>query len=182
MNRRTFNRLAASTAVGIWAGTTEAKADVGYSRVAPEEWNLWRCGPISFPNSIHPLVPELAPAGVIMFGNLGADLVIVTPDRIESSEDGRALRAMVRLIRAKLPNALTVPAGSLLPKHRESHLLVVGTHDANSFAHSIQAESAAGFVNDMPQHGYHLRTLPSPYRTDEASSWPLVRIRQEPGT
>lgn len=181
MDRRTFNKLATASAACFWAEATKLHAESEDIRSDPERWSLWRCAPIPFPDSIQPQVPEAIAGSAIEFAGAGTDLTLVLPDSPASNYSGRALQAMVRLIRAKVPRSAVLPAPELLSQHRNGHLLVVGTPETNSFARSLIAQRAPDFMAGIATGGYHLRAINSPFRagrsiilalgSDPSSAW-----------
>lgn len=157
-----------------------------HDRAAPEDWNLWRCAPIPFPDSITPQVPEAVAGAAIEFGQGGADLTIVMPDRNGGDYDHRALLGMVRLIRAKTPRATVVSAAELTSELRARHVLVVGTLAENAFARTALGDKATAFLTGIAAGGYHLQAIDNPDRTgrkiilalgaDAAGAWAVAGV------
>lgn len=155
-------------------------------RAAPASWGLWRCGPMPFPQTMSPLVPELAPDAIVPFARRGADVSIVVPAAAADSRDAAALAAMVRMIRDKLPRAEVVTPEAALAAGRDAQYIVLGALADNAFARRVLGEGAEAFLADIAAGGYRLAVKPAPFGrgrqailalgADAHGAWPAAGI------
>ena len=140
-------------------------ADEAVDRADPSCWILWRCGPLPFPTTMWPLVPETLAAGpAIEFGKFGKDLCIVLPDGLRDDYAGKALRSMAALlVHDKGRNTSIVTAGELGPAHRAKQLLLLGTLETNPVAREVLGHAAGDYMKGIPAGGYRIGTHPSPF-------------------
>ena len=142
-----------------------ATAEEFTDRADPSRWILWRCGPLPFPTTIVPMVPETLAAGpVIEFGKFGKELCVVLPDGLGDGYADRALHAMAALlVHDKGRNTGTVTAKDIGPEQREKHLLLLGRLETNPVVREVLGNAAGDYMKGIPPGGYRIGSLPSPF-------------------
>jgi hypothetical protein len=143
----------------LLASTAVLRAQPGIESIRdPAEWTEWRTGPVPFPTSIVPAVPEtLAGGPPVEFGRAGEDLAILVP----RGKD-KALDTLAGWLRRKAPKSLMAGDGTVPPEAAGRNWIVLGTLRDNPTAAAVLGSRASGFLDGAGPGGYRIQAFPRP--------------------
>lgn len=123
----------------------------------PAGWTEWRTGPVPFPTSMMPAVPEsLAGGPPVAFGRNGEDLAIIAP-RVKD----KPLEVLAGWLRRKAPRAL-LATGDAPDAAAGRNWVVLGTLRHNPAAARVLGARASRFFEGAGPGGYHIQAFPRP--------------------
>lgn len=136
------------------------------TRASPSQWNLWRSGPIAFPDQVYPLVPEyLQGSSPIRFDGGNLTIVVIGPKGKE--HDDQALDWAVRSIHAKVPEARLLSETDPVTENIDDNLLILGADADSALLRRALGDSAGEFLQGIGPGGYRIATRPSPFNPEK---------------